>query len=195
MPAPIDGISLHDKMAITRQLAAAGATIEQLNAVRRELSQVKGGGLAAACGASRLVTLVLSDVPGDHLETIASGPTVLCTPNPQRAIGVLENLGLENVPVSQKVLQVLRRQASKPSRRPDVATSISHTILGNNATAVDAAGLEAERRGYRHAMISATEPEGPAEEVAASLVKMAQTMRTQVKQGAAGPDCIAVGVN
>jgi hydroxypyruvate reductase len=193
MPAPLDGISLHDKVAITKRLAAAGATIGQLNAVRRELSQVKGGGLAAACLAGHMVTLVLSDVPGDQLETIASGPTVACTPNPIHAIDVLERLGLANSPDVQAILKVLEQQARVPPTRPEVTTALSHLILGNNATAVDAAGLEAERRGYRHAMISATQPEGPAEEVAASLVKLAQIMRAQVQKTASGPDCLISG--
>lgn len=193
MPAPIEGVSLPDKVFITQRLAAAGATIEQLNAVRRELSQVKGGGLATACRAGRMVTLILSDVPGDHLETIASGPTVACTPNPQRAIGVLETLGLDEDPDTQTILQVLRQQARKPSKAAEVTASAGHLILGNNATAVDAAGLEAERRGYRHAMISATRPEGPAEEVAAHLVEVAQTMRANIFRGAASPDCLISG--
>ncbi len=198
MPAPIDGVSLQDKVLVTQRLAAAGATIEQLNAVRRELSQVKGGGLATACGAGHMITLVLSDVPGDHLETIASGPTMTCPPNPRRALEVLEALGLSKSADLQPVVQVLTRHVQKPPRAAAVAAIVAHRILGNNATAVDAAGMEAERRGYRHAMISATEPEGAAEEVAASLVKMAQTMRGQASRGAAdshglGPNCLISG--
>ena len=76
LPAPLPEISLDEKIAVTRLLSAAGANIEQLNTVRRQLSLVKGGGLARACGAGRLVTLVISDVLGDPLELIASGPTV-----------------------------------------------------------------------------------------------------------------------
>jgi glycerate 2-kinase len=192
MPAPVDGISLQDKVTITRQLAAAGATIEQLNTVRRELSQVKGGGLAAACQAGQMITLVLSDVPGDHLETIASGPTIDCEPNPQHAIEVLEKLKLTNSSATQTILQVLQQQIQNPPQRATMAATASHRILGNNATAVDAAGIEAERRGYRHAMTCAAETEGPAEEVATQLVHMARIMRQQTAN-TAEPDCLISG--
>ncbi len=76
LPAPIEGISLEEKIAVTRFLSAAGANIAQLNAVRTQLSAIKGGGLARGCRAP-LVSLILSDVLGDPLDVIASGPTVL----------------------------------------------------------------------------------------------------------------------
>jgi len=75
--APQSGISLAEKQAVARHIAAAGGDIRQLNAVRQSLSQVKGGGLARACTAGRLISLILSDVLGDPLEWIASGPTVI----------------------------------------------------------------------------------------------------------------------
>ena len=76
MPAPVEGITLADKLAVTRHLSAAGANIEQLNTVRKQLSRIKGGGLLRACRAGRLATLIISDVLGDPLDAIASGPTV-----------------------------------------------------------------------------------------------------------------------
>ncbi|MFH1574117.1 MAG: glycerate-2-kinase family protein, partial [Acidobacteriota bacterium] len=76
MPAPVEAITLDDKLAVTRHLSAAGANIEQLNTVRKQLSRIKGGGLARACRAGRLVALLISDVLGDPLDVIASGPTV-----------------------------------------------------------------------------------------------------------------------
>src|SRR5690606_351132 len=76
LPAPVEGISLDDKLQITRRLSAAGANIRELNAVRSRLSRIKGGGLARACRAGQIVSLILSDIPGDDLEFIASGPTV-----------------------------------------------------------------------------------------------------------------------
>jgi len=66
MPAPVEGITLADKLAVTRHLSAAGANIEQLNTVRKQLSRIKGGGLLRACRAGRLVSLVISDVLGDR---------------------------------------------------------------------------------------------------------------------------------
>ena len=67
MPAPVEAITLDDKLAVTRHLSGAGANIEQLNAVRKQLSRIKGGGLLRACRAGRLVSLIISDVLGDRL--------------------------------------------------------------------------------------------------------------------------------
>ena len=83
LPAPAAGVTLDDKICVARVLSAAGADITQLNLVRSQLSRVKGGGLARACRAGQLVTLIISDVLGDPLALIASGPTVpsSCTAN------------------------------------------------------------------------------------------------------------------
>ena len=73
---PADGVSLADKQQVNRALLASGATIGEINCVRRHLSAIKGGRLAAACHPARIVTLAISDVPGDDPAVIASGPTV-----------------------------------------------------------------------------------------------------------------------
>ena len=75
LPAPVEGISLADKQAITGMLHTSGATIGEMNAVRKHLSELKGGGLARLCRARWLVSLIISDVIGDPLDVIASGPT------------------------------------------------------------------------------------------------------------------------
>ena len=186
LPAPLDGFALQDKAQLTRDISARGGTIEQLNAVRRELSQIKGGGLSRTCRAGQLICLILSDVLGDDLETIASGPTVARQPTPQAALQVFRELELENTPAGQQAM-VLLQQA--PARSLESTTQVTNLLIGNNAIAVDAAGIEAERLGYSHAMISATDPEATAEEVAAHLLKMAETMRGQP----GGPDCLISG--
>lgn len=187
MPAPIAGISLANKLALTREIASRGGNIAQLNTVRRELSRVKGGGLARACRAGNLVSLILSDVLGDDLSLVASGPTVVRKPTPAAAIKVLQNLGLESGRTGRTAIAVL--EALRENRDETEPTSrVTNLVIGNNATAVDAAGVEAERLGYSHAMISAKEPEGPAEDVALRLVEMARMMRNQD-----GPDCLITG--
>ena len=220
LPAPAPGISLDEKLYVTRRLSAAGANIEQLNIVRSQLSLVKGGGLARACRAGRLVTLLISDVPGDPLEIIASGPTVVTTSTASDALAVLEELSLSDDSGLKSIVQWLRNQtkyattnraedsksfntpspmrgrqgrgASRLGSACDETASnrvlVTHHILGNNATAVDAAGAEAERRGYSHAMISATSPEASAEEVGRHLAEMALRMRSE-----SGPDCLISG--
>ena len=76
LPLPLDGITLEDKQAVSRALLKSGATISEMNCVRRHLSKIKGGRLAAACHPAKVVTLLISDVPGDNPCDIASGPTV-----------------------------------------------------------------------------------------------------------------------
>jgi glycerate 2-kinase len=186
LPAPLEGFSLDDKIVLTRELSARGATIHELNAVRRALSRFKGGGLARACSAGRLIALVLSDVLGDDLATIASGPTVDASLATEAAIGMLARFQLDGMSAGRRAIEVLRRQ---PTQAPAAThCRVTNVVIGNNATAVDAAGVEAERLGYSHAMLAANEPEGAAEDVGRHLAQMAERMR-----GEDGPDCLISG--
>lgn len=204
LPAPIEGFALADKALLTREMSARGATIEQMNAVRRALSSVKGGGLAAACKAGRLVALILSDVPGDDLAAISSGPTMLGRSQPQPALEVIANLSLANLEAGARAQTLLQQRLAAAATSPnnqsranddptasvanDFGCRIENLLIGNNATAVDGAGVEAERLGYSHAMLSANAPEGPVEDVAAGIVAMARRMRDE-----SGPDCLISG--
>jgi hydroxypyruvate reductase len=189
LPAPAPGVSLDDKIDVARRLSAAGANIEQLNTVRSQLSLVKGGGLARACRAGRLVTLLVSDVLGDPLEVIASGPTVPSASTPEDALAVLEELGLTTEPTLRPVVRWLRAREDRSAATDAISPSCgTHHVLGNNATAVDAAGIEAERLGYSQAMISANRSEGSAEEIGRRLAEMALRMRRE-----AGPNCLISG--
>jgi hydroxypyruvate reductase len=192
MPAPADGISLDDKTCLTRMMSAAGADIEQLNVVRQQISLVKGGKLARECSAGRLITLAVSDVPGDPPEFIASGPTVPPCTTASDALAVLKELGLANEPSLQSIVRHLQQRVAtsaieQPSA-PECGPEQDYLVIGNNALAVDAAGAEAERIGYCHSMISATKPEGPADAVGRHLARMAQHMRAN-----AGPNCLISG--
>jgi hydroxypyruvate reductase len=189
LPAPPPGISLEDKILVTRMLSAAGANIEQLNAVRSQLSLIKGGALARACRAGRLVTLLISDVLGDPLSVIASGPTWPSRATPADAIAVLEDLRLANEPRLQQMVRWLRHGGrSAVLQDSPLCSVVSHHVLGNNAVAVDAAGAEAERLGYKYAMVAANRSDGPAEDVGRQLAEMALRMR-----GDSGPDCLISG--
>jgi glycerate-2-kinase len=187
LPAPIEGFALADKITLTRELSARGAAIDELNAVRRELSRFKGGGLARACRAGRLLTLIISDVPGDDLATIASGPTVAAPPAPEKAIQILERFQLDATLAGRRAIAVLRGGGARESATPP-ACRVTNLVIGNNAAAVDGAGVEAERRRYSHAMTSTRRPEGSAEDVARHIVEMAKQMRR-----AEGPDCLISG--
>lgn len=188
LPAPVEGCSLETKATLAQEIAARGGDIRQLNIVRRELSRVKGGGLAQACRAGLLMGLVLSDVLGDDLELIASGPTVPREPTPESARQVLAELGLLDHPAGQEASHVLRLQAADRKSLQPLHCRVSNHIIANNATAVDGAGVEAERLGYSHVMLSSSDAEGSAEEVAGRIVEMAQRMR-----GSDGPDCLIWG--
>ena len=162
--SPIDGVSLAEKVELTRALSAAGANIEQLNSVRRCLSNVKGGGMARACNARNLITCILSDVLGDPLDLIASGPTILKpAPDPRQAMDIMNQL-LPNQfqPILDKLNMQLRSRLRRTSglRNPDLA--LEPIVLANNATAVDAAGQKAVELGYRYWMQSARKCEGDA---------------------------------
>jgi hydroxypyruvate reductase len=189
LPAPAPGVTLAQKLAITRHLSAAGANIQQLNTVRKQLSRIKGGGLARACGAGTLITLIISDVLGDPLDVIASGPTVPDTTTPQDAWDILRQFPLSDSSLEQAVCDYLRHRMT--IRQPSHLPTPRHTrnfIIGNNAVAVDAAGSEAERRGYSHAMVAARQLEGEAESVGRHLARLARQMRETP-----GPDCLITG--
>ena len=189
LTAPAPGVTLDDMRRVTRFLSAAGADIGQLNVVRKQLSRIKGGGLARACRAGRLETLIISDVLGDPLDTIASGPTVADSSTPEQALEVLRSFGFDQVDGSQSVFEYLERrskQEANTSTMPDC--HVENHIIGNNATAVDAAGETADRLGYRPAMICAQSPEGLAESVGNHLADMARRMRSE-----RGPDCLITG--
>ena len=92
---PADGLTLADKQRINQQLLASGADIAEMNCVRKHLSRIKGGRLAAACGAAKVVTLAISDVPGDDLSVIASGPTVADASTCAQALAILDRYRID----------------------------------------------------------------------------------------------------
>jgi len=185
LPLPAEGVSLEDKVAVTRFLSAAGANIQELNAVRKQLSRIKGGGLARACRAGRLITLVISDVLGDPLDVIASGPTVADTSTPAEALAILERFDARAAGIAPAVFASLERR-DRCFEAP--ACRVTNVVIGNNATAVGAADAEAERLGYRHALRAATSLEGPAEDVGRHLAAMARRMLS-----GNDPNCLITG--
>lgn len=196
LPAPKQGITLQDKLDVTRLLSGAGADITELNTVRKHLSDIKGGGLLRACRAGAMITLVLSDVLGDPLDLIASGPTVPDTTSPRQALDVLERYDSEHK-LSERIYQTLRDELIGASGSGgDEATraiTCEHTtiVIGNNALAVDEAGIRAEKLGYNHVMQSATACEGAAEEVGSHLADM--TLAMLRSGGGHVNDCLITG--
>ena len=114
LPLPIEGLTLEHKQAVNRALLASGATISEMNCVRRHLSAIKGGRLAAACHPARIVTLLLSDVPGDHPMDIASGPTVADPSTCDDALAIVQRYGIDLPAPVLEVLTSGRGESIKP---------------------------------------------------------------------------------
>ena len=187
-PAPALPITLEDKQGVTRLLLAAGATINELNAVRKHLSRFKGGLLARAAWPATVLTLALSDVIGDPLDVIASGPTAPDSTTYAEALDVLERRGVADR-ASTSILDRLRAGArgelpETPKRGDRVFERVTNLVIGNNALVVDAAAAEAERLGYRpHVLTRALQ--GEARDVARELLGRARAMP--------GPACLIAG--
>ncbi len=194
LPAPVPAVSLQEKIDLTRFLSGTGANIDELNTVRKQLSLLKGGGLKRLCTARNLplVSLILSDVLGDPLDIIASGPTVDNPTTASDALSILNRYLGTRDDLFKNVRAYLNDQqraadGKRTSNRAAKTPLCLNLIIGNNAVAVDAAGIEAEKRGYSHAMVSARESEGPAEEVGRHLGSMLLSMLS------GGPDCLISG--
>src|SRR5215218_643736 len=114
LPLPIEGLTLADKQAINRALLKSGAGINEMNCVRRHLSAIKGGRLAAACHPAQVVTLLISDVPGDNPINIASGPTVPDPTTCEDALEILSRYGIKPAPSVLEVLTSGRGETIKP---------------------------------------------------------------------------------
>lgn len=111
---PAQGLTLADKQSISRALLASGATIAEMNCVRKHLSGIKGGRLALACAPARVVTLAISDVPGDDVSTIASGPTVPDSSTCGDALQVLRRYGIAVSPATLALLERGQLETPKP---------------------------------------------------------------------------------
>jgi hydroxypyruvate reductase len=170
MPLPIGGVSLADKQAVNRALLASGATIREMNVVRRHLSAIKGGRLAAACHPARVITLLLSDVPGDQPMDIASGPTVVDPTTCADALAILQRHGID---VPAPVLSVLESglgESVKPGDPRLVRAEVR--MVATPQMALEAAAVLAREAGYAvHILGDAIE--GEAKDVGKVLAGMA----------------------
>jgi glycerate 2-kinase len=178
LPAPVDGISLADKLAVTRWLMHHGASIEELNAVRGCLSRFKGGGLIRAMPAGRCFALIISDVIGDPLSVIASGPTVDEPLDPRLALDVLHRRTLQRGDLPESIWTTLEQKVASHSPQPALRVTVHNHVIGNNRTALDAAAAEAQRLGYVVAGVE-TDQRGEAREVGEQLAERAVSLRSQ----------------
>lgn len=156
--APAPGLGLEDKAATTKLLLASGATINEVNCLRKHLSAVKGGRLAAALAPATVLTLVLSDVVGDDLDAIASGPTVPDPTSYADALAIARRYGIEGKlpPAVRARLEagVSGKLADTPKPGDPLFARTRTILVGTNRLALDAARSEAEARGYGSLVLS-----------------------------------------
>lgn len=147
LPLALPGLTLADKQAINRALLKSGASISEMNVVRRHLSAIKGGRLAAACYPARVVNLLLSDVPGDDARDIASGPTVADSTTCADALAIVRRYAIKVPPAALALLESGAGESIKPAnpRLPSIETRFIATpqmALEAAAKVAAAAGVE-----------------------------------------------------
>jgi hydroxypyruvate reductase len=168
--APAEGLTLSDKQALTRQLLAAGAPIHDINCVRKHLSRIKGGRLARAAHPAALVTLAISDVPGDAPETIGSGPTVPDSTTLADARAILAHYGIDP---PAAIRAALGSEVNESPKADDPAFAASRFVLASAPkAAIDAAAAKAAEFGFEPQLLG-DDLEGEAREVAASHATLA----------------------
>jgi hydroxypyruvate reductase/glycerate 2-kinase len=149
LPAPVEGVTLADKQQVTRLLHACGATINEMNAVRKHLSRVKGGRLAQAFRGKQLFSLIVSDVVGDPLDVIASGPTASDPTTFADVMTILDRFDLrERVPPAVRAYLERGAQGEELETLKALPGHVQNLVLGNNAHSLQAGRLQAEQLGY-----------------------------------------------
>lgn len=156
LPSPAEGITLEDKQETTRQLLACGATIHEINSIRKHLSAIKGGQLAALAQPATVISLLLSDVIGDDLSVIGSGPTAPDETTFHDALDVLDRYLIRSrVPahVRERLEAGARGEIEETPKKTPNAVNV---VIGSNRLAVDAAAVKARELGYKTLVLSTT---------------------------------------
>jgi hydroxypyruvate reductase/glycerate 2-kinase len=194
--APCEGISLDEKQKITALLLNAGANIHELNTVRKHLSQVKGGRLAEIAHPAPVISLILSDVIGDRLDVIASGPTVPDSTTYEDALRVLAKYNLLKV-VPGNVLDILNKGSQgmipeTPKENNVIFEKVQNIIVGNNKRALETAREKALELGL-HAEIISSEVTGEARDAGRWLAKVALEAHSVFDKDDATKMCLISG--
>ena len=195
LPAPVEGITLADLQALTGAMLRCGATINEINAVRKHCSQLKGGQLARVASPATVISLVLSDVVGNPLDVIASGPTVPDTTTFGDAYAVLDKFDIVDE-VPQNIIARLRAGMAgdipdTPKAGDPLFDRVQNVIVGSNAIAAKAAALAAREMGF-HTLVLSTYVEGEAREIALVGAALAKSL---VSEGwpISRPACVIAG--
>ncbi len=183
LPLPSPPVTLAEKQKTTQLLLRCGASIHEINCVRKHISLIKGGKLARLVYPATLVTLILSDVIGDDLDVIGSGPTVPDRSTLADARAILQKYGIPN--------KLLAATEETPKPGDKIFENTRNIVVGSNALAVDAAAIEARRLGF-HTQVLTTFLEGEAREVARVHAAIAREIRTSGRPVRA-PACVISG--
>ena len=195
LSSPLEGISLQDKQKTTERLLHSGARIEEVNAVRKHISRVKGGGLARATYPASIVSLILSDVVDDPIATIASGPTA---PDPSTygdCVAILERYKIWRripVPVRELVKKGISGEiAETPKKEDTIFLKVRNLVVGNNRLATEGAKQKARELGY-HSSILSNSIEGEARHAALFHIAIGKEVLNS-GQPISAPACLISG--
>jgi len=195
MPAPVEGVSLDDLQQVTALLLACGASINQINTLRKHLDRLKGGGLARLAAPARLAALVLSDVIGDPLEIIASGPSVPDPSTYQDCLDILDHYKLrEQAPPALRAhLEAGARgqRAETPKPGDPLFASVQTLVVSSNIQAAQAAAAQAAREGYTPLLLT-TYLQGEARHAGRFMAALARQIHA-TGQPLARPACMIAG--
>ncbi len=179
--APADGISLDDKRELTRALLKSGANIVEMNCIRKHLSRIKGGRLAAALAPARVITLAISDVPGDDPSVIGSGPTVPDTTTLEDARKII---GKYKIAPPASIAAALENPANEsPKPGDDIFSNTHFEIVAKPKASLEAAAEVAKQEGYEPVLLGA-DLEGEAREVAAEHAALAARLKREGRKAA-----------
>jgi hydroxypyruvate reductase/glycerate 2-kinase len=179
LPLPVNGVTLEDKQKVTQLLHESGATIDEMNAVRKHLSQIKGGRLAQAFRGRAFFNLIISDVIGDRLDVIASGPTSPDSSTFYDALAVLDKYSLKSL-APKSVLNYLEKggKGEVPETPKKLPSQIHNFVIGNNELALQASQAKAEELGY-HVRNLGSQIEGETTKVAADIARLVREILAQ----------------
>lgn len=191
MPFPSPPVTLAEKQETTKLLIASGANIHEMNAVRKHLSAIKGGQLARIAAPAHVLGLIVSDVVGDDLDVIGSGPTAPDSSTFQSAFAVLEKYAIaDRVPA--RVRERLKNGARETPKESDsMFENVENIIVGSNQKSLDAAARAAKDLGYKPLILSST-IEGETKDIARMHAAIARQIRTH-KQPLRPPVCVISG--
>jgi hydroxypyruvate reductase len=195
LPLPADPITLEEKQATTKLLLACGANIHEINAIRKHISRIKGGQLARLASPATVEALLLSDVIGDDLDVIGSGPTAPDASTFAGAVALLERYGiLARVPaaVRERLEAGIRGEIPETPKPADpVFKRVRNTVVGSCKLALDAAAKRAREMGFRTLVLS-SEIQGETRDVARMHAAIAREIR-KLGQPVKPPACIITG--